>query len=80
MVPPLKDVYRTTPIFRNPDTLVTEMKNLSCSRLVAMLHLGIQKRKEAMKTPEFKIDVGGTTVFMKRLSIATKGCVQLTSN
>ena len=33
-----------------------------------------------MKTPEFKIDVGGTTVFMKRLSIATKGCVKLISN
>ena len=41
-------------IFMNPESLVTEMKNVTCSRLGTMLHLDIQKRKEAMKTSEFQ--------------------------
>ena len=45
-----------------------------------MLHLEIQKGKEAMKTSTFQNVLGGTTVCMKRLAISTKGCGQLTSN
>ena len=33
-----------------------------------------------MKTSNFQKKMGGTTECMKRLSIATKGCGQLTSN
>ena len=45
-----------------------------------MLHLEIQKGKEAMKTSKFQNVLGGTTLCMKRLAISTKGCGQLTSN
>ena len=45
-----------------------------------MLHLEIQKGKEDMKTSKYQKDLGGYTVFVKRLAIATKGCGQLTSN
>ena len=56
------------------------MKNVACSRLVTMLHLEIQKGKEAMKTPEFKKYLRGTAVCMRRLAMDTKGCGQLTLN
>ena len=45
-----------------------------------MLHLEIQKGKEAMNKSTFQIELGGTASCMKRLAIATKGCGQLTSN
>ena len=45
-----------------------------------MLHIDIQKGKEAMKTSKLQKYIGGTTVCMKRLAIATRGCVQLTPN
>ena len=45
-----------------------------------MLHLEIQKGKEAMKTSKFQNFMGGTAACMRRLDIATKGCGQLTSN
>ena len=81
--------FRTTPkgdlphysyIFRKPEPLGTEMKNVACSRLGTMLHLEIQKGKEATKTSKYQNFLGGTTVCMKRLAISTKGCSQLTSN
>ena len=81
--------FRTTPkgdllhysyIFGKPEPLGTEMKNVVCSRLGTMLHLEIQKRKEAMKTSTFQNVLGGTTACMKRLTISTKGCGQLASN
>ena len=81
--------FRTTPkgdlphysyIFRKPEPLGTETNNLTCSRLGAMLHLDIQKGKEAMKKSTFQSELGGTAACMKRLSIATKGYGQLTSN
>ena len=56
------------------------MKNVVCSRLGTMLHLEIQKGKEAMKKSTFQSELGGTAACMKRLAIATKWCVQLTSN
>ena len=43
-----------------------------------MLHLEIQNGKEAIKTLEFHLV--GTDECMKILSVATKGCGQLTSN
>ena len=67
-------------IFRKPETLGTEIKNMAFSRLGTMLHLDIQKGKEAMKISKFQNVLGGTTVCMKILDIATKGCGQLTSN
>ena len=45
-----------------------------------MLHIDIQKGKNATKTSNFQKDLGGTTACMKRIAIATKGCGQLTSN
>ena len=81
--------FRTTPkgdlphysfIFRKPEPLGTEMKNVACSRLGTMLHLDIQKGKEAMKKSEFQKVLGVTSACMKRLAISTKGCGQLTSN
>ena len=45
-----------------------------------MSHLEIQKVEEAMKTSKFQKYLGGTSVCIKRLAIATKGCVRLTSN
>ena len=67
-------------ILRNPYPLGTETKNVACSRLGAMFHLETQKRKEAMKTSYFIKYLVGTSACMKILSIATKGCGQLTSN
>ena len=48
--------------------------------LGTMLHLDIQKGKEATKTSKFQNVLGGTTTCMRRLDIATKGRDQLTSN
>ena len=45
-----------------------------------MLHLDIQKGKEAMKKSKFQSVLVGTATCMKRLDIATKGCGQLTSH
>ena len=56
------------------------MKNVVCSRLETMLHLDIQKGKEAMKTSEFQKCLGVNTECMKRIAINTKGYGQLTSN
>ena len=67
-------------MFRNPDLVEIEMNNSECSRLGTMLHLEIQKGKEAMKTLEFQKYFQGTAVCMNRLLIASKGCGQLTSN
>ena len=57
-----------------------EINNVARSRLEIMLHLEIQKGKEATKTSEFKKCVGGNAACMKRTLIATKGCGKLTSN
>ena len=56
------------------------MKNVACSRLGNMLHLDIQKMKEAMKKSKFQSIMGGAAACMKRIAIDTKGCGQLTSN
>ena len=67
-------------ILRNPEPLGTEKNNVVCSRLGTMLQIVIQKEGEDKKTSEFQKYIGGTTACMNRLSIATKGCGQLTSN
>ena len=77
---PKRDLPHYSYIFRKPESLGTEIKNVTCSRLGTMLHLEIQKGKEAMKTSKFQNFLGGNTACMKRLAIATKGYVQLTSN
>ena len=56
------------------------MKNAACLMLGAMLHLEIQKGKEAMNMSKFQKYLGVTTACMKRLDITNKGCGQLTSN
>ena len=56
------------------------MKNVACSRLEKLLHLDIQKGKEATNMSKFQNHLGGTTACTKRLAIATKGYGQLTSN
>ena len=77
---PKVDLPHYSYIFRNPEPLGTEMKNVVCSRLGTMLHLEIRKGKEAMKTSKFQNVLGGTNACMKRLAIATKGYGQMTSN
>ena len=56
------------------------MKNIACSWLGTILHLEIQKGKEAMNTSELRKHLGGTAVCMKILIMAAKGWYQLTSN
>ena len=53
---------------------------MDCFRLVTMLHLEIQKGKEAMKTSIFQKYLVGIAACLKRLTISTKGCGQLKSN
>ena len=67
-------------ICMKPELLGTEMKNVACSRAGTMLHLEIQKWKEATKTSNFQKNLGGTAACMKIITMATKGCCQLTSN
>ena len=74
------DLLQYSYIFRKPDPLGIDMKNVACSIFWAVLHLEIQKGEKAMKTSKFQNILGGPTVYMKRLDIATKGCGQLTSN
>ena len=66
--------------FRKPEPFGTEMKNVARLRLGTILNLDIQKGKEATKTSKYQNDLGGTIACMKRIDIATKGCVQLESN
>ena len=54
-------------IFRKTKPLVTDMKNEACSSLGSMLHLDIQKGREAMNTSYFQKDIGGTAACMKRI-------------
>ena len=56
------------------------MNNMDCSRLGKMLHLEIQKGKEAMKTSIFQKYPEGTAECMKRLMMDTKGCGKVTSS
>ena len=51
---PRQDFLHSSFIFRNPEPLGEKMKNATFLMLVAMLHLDIQKGKEAMKTSEFQ--------------------------
>ena len=76
---PKGDLLHYSYIFRETDPLGTEMKNVACSRLGTMLHLEIQKGKEATKKSTFQSELGGNAACMKRLAIANKGCGQLTS-
>ena len=77
---PKGDLPHYSYIIRNPEPLVTEMKNVAFTRLGMMLHLDIQKGKEDMKTSKFQKYLRGTTAYMKRLATDTKGCGQMTSN
>ena len=70
-------LFHTTPkgylphwsyLFRKPEPLGTETKNVVCLRLGTMLHLDIQKGKEYMKTSKFQKDIRGTTACMKTWS------------
>ena len=56
------------------------MKNVACSRLGTLLHLEIQKGKEAMKISGFQKYLEDTTACIKRLPMDTKGREILTSN
>ena len=53
---------------------------MAFSMLGAMLHLEIQKGKEATKMSQFQKYLGGTAVHLKIIAIAIEGYVQLTSN
>ena len=77
---PKGDLTHCSYIFRNPEPLGKEMNNMTRSRLGTMLHLYIQKGKEAMKASKFQKYLGGNNACLKRLLIATKGCGQLISN
>ena len=74
---PKKDLAHYSFIFKKPEILGTDIKNMVCTRLGMMLHLDIQNIKEVTKMSKFQKDLGGTAVCMKRLAIATKWCVRL---
>ena len=67
-------------MFRKPEPLGADTKNEACFWLGTMLHLDIQKGKEATKTSTFQKYIGGTAACMRRLRMDTKGCGQMTSN
>ena len=71
---PKVDLPQYSYIFRNPEPLGKEMKNVACSRLWTMLHLDIQKGEEAIKTSKFTNFLVGITAYMNRIAIAHKGC------
>ena len=56
------------------------MRHMECSRLGMILHLDIQKGKEAMKLSHFQKYIRSTAACMKRLMMDTKGCGNMTSN
>ena len=56
-----------------------DIKNVDCSRLGTMLHLDIQKVKEATNASTFQQQIRGTAACMKRLMVDTKGCGKMTS-
>ena len=56
------------------------MNNVACSGLGGILHLEIQKGKEATEMSKFQKYLVGATEYMKIIAIATKGCGKLTSN
>ena len=62
------------------DKLGTEMNNVAYFSLGTMLHLNIQKEKEAMKTSHFQKQIVGTAACMKILMMATEGFGQIISN
>ena len=61
-VSPLKVLFHYNPIFRKPDPLGKEIKNVACSRLDTILYLEIQKVEEAMKTEKFQQHIGGNAL------------------
>ena len=79
-ITPQGDLPHYSCIFRKPEPLGEDMKNVACSRVGSMLHLEIQTGTEAVKTLEFQKYLRGTTACIKRLPIATRGYVQITSN
>ena len=68
---PKEDLLHYSYIFRNPEPLGTEKKNVACSRLGTMLYLDIQKGTEAMKKSKFQNVLGGTAACINRLAIST---------
>ena len=54
------------------------MNNGTCYRLNPMLHLDTQKIKQDMKMSIYKKYIGGIVAYMKKLTLDTKGCGQLT--
>ena len=54
------------------------MKNVAFSRLGTMLHLEVQKGEEATMFFDFQKELIENTALMDRLTMATKGCGQLT--
>ena len=50
---PKGDLPHYSYIFRKPEPLGVDIKNVACSRLGNMFHLDTQKGKEAMKTSKF---------------------------
>ena len=59
LIPALKsDLPHYSYIYRNPEPLGMEIKNLACSRLGTMLYLDIQKGREATKKAKFRLQNG----------------------
>ena len=77
---PKGDLPHYSYIFRNLNSLGTEMKNVAYSRLGTMLHLYIQKGEEATETPNFRKYLRGTAACMKIIIMTKKGWDQLISN
>ena len=72
-ITPIGDLPHYYYIFSNMDTSGVEVKNVTCFMLGDMLHLDIQKGKEAMSTSKIQQQIGGNVSCMKRLMMAKKG-------
>ena len=77
---PKGDLPHQSFIFRNPEPLVTEMKNVDCSRLGTTLHQDFQRYKKATKMLYFQKDLIATAACMNIVTMDKKGCGKLTSN
>ena len=77
---PKEDLWHYFYIFMKTEPLGAKMKHVACSRLGTMLHLDIQKGKQATKTSIFQKYLRGTEACIKIRMMAKKGCGQLTSN
>ena len=63
-------------IFRKPEPLGTEFKNVACYVTGALLFIEVKRGKEGMKDICYQQELGATAACTKRMMEETKGIVQ----